>query len=67
MLAQSRARPLHHCATIEAAQIMSNSDAVAMREALERNVFHRSATESVREAGIVDDAPIANVDAVMRV
>ena len=46
---------------------MSNSDAVAMREALERNVFHRSATESVREAGIVDDAPIANVDAVMRV
>jgi hypothetical protein len=34
---------------------------------LERNVLHRAAPESVREAGVVDDAPAADVYAVMAV
>jgi hypothetical protein len=40
---------------------------MAMREALERNVLHRSAPPTARETGIVNDAPVAHIDAVMRV
>jgi ornithine carbamoyltransferase len=65
--AQSRACPLHHLATIEESPVRSNADLVAMREALERNLFHRSAPQSVRKAGVVNDAPVTDVDAVMRV
>jgi hypothetical protein len=64
---QPRARPLHHRARIETVPVASDSDAVAMSEALERNILHRSAPPSVREAGVVNDTPVANVDAVMRV
>ncbi len=67
LFAQSRARPLHHFATIEELQLMSNPDFMAMRELLERNVFHRPAPQSVGKAGVVNDAAIANVDPVVSV
>jgi hypothetical protein len=65
--AQARACPLHHLATIESSPVMPNPDLMAMREALERNLFHRSAPESVRKAGVMNDASVTNINAVMRV
>lgn len=65
--AQPRARPLHHLVTVEVAAIESNPDLMAVREAFERNFFHRSGPQSVGEAGVVDDAPLADVDAVVGV
>ncbi len=66
-LAQARARPFHHRAAIEASSVVQDTDCVATREALERNVLHRTAQPSIREAGVVNDPPVAGVDAVMRV
>jgi hypothetical protein len=67
LLAQSRARPLHHFATIEELQLMSNPDFVAMREILERNVFHRSTPQSAGKTGVVNDAAVANVNPVVTI
>src|SRR5262249_7237847 len=39
--AQAGVRPLHHLATIEAHRVVSYSDAMAVSETFERNVFHR--------------------------
>jgi hypothetical protein len=36
-----------------------------MGKTLERNVLYRAASQAVRKAGVVNDAPVANVDAVM--
>jgi hypothetical protein len=47
--------------------VASNPDAVAVSEALERSVLHRSAAQSVRKTGVVNDASTADVDAMMRV
>jgi len=44
---------------------MSNPDAAAARETLERNDFHRSAAQPVREARVMNDPTAADVDAVM--
>jgi len=65
--AQSRACPLHHFATIEDAPVMSNSDLMTMREMLERNLFHRPASQPICEAGVMNDAAVTNVDTVVRV
>jgi hypothetical protein len=65
--AQPRACPLHHLATLEDATVMSNSDLASMRETLERNLFHRSAPQSICKAGVMDDAAVTDVDTVMRV
>lgn len=65
--AQTRARTLHHFARIELGRIASNSDAAALCELRERNVLHRSAPQSLREAGVVNDATVADVYAVMAV
>ena len=46
---------------------MSNSDAAAVREIFERNVFHRSATQSVAKPSVMNDATVAGVDAVVAV
>ena len=35
-----------------------------MSETLERNVFHWSAPQPMRKAGVVNDAPVADVKAV---
>jgi len=40
---------------------------VAAGEALERNLFHRTDAQAVREPGVVDDPAASDVDAVMRV
>jgi hypothetical protein len=42
-------------------------EAVALRETFKRSDFHRPTPQPVHEAGVVNDAPIADVDAVMRV
>src|ERR1700758_2579281 len=36
-------------------------------ETRQRNFFHRSATQTVRESGVVNDLATANVDSVMQV
>ena len=66
-LAQAGARACHHLLAIETRRIGPNPDTAASRETLERNVLHRSAPESVCEAGVVDDATAADVYAVMAV
>ena len=65
--AQSRARTLHHFARIELGRIASKSDVAASCEVRERNVLHRSAPPSMREASVVNDATVADVYAVMAV
>ena len=65
--AQARARPRHHFATVEALRAASNPDGVASSETLERNLFHRSAPEPVCKTSVVNDASVADVDAVVRV
>jgi hypothetical protein len=65
--AQARERSRHHFATIEALQVASNPDDVASSETLERNLFHRSAPEPVCKTSVVHDAPVADIDAVVRV
>jgi hypothetical protein len=46
---------------------MSNPDAAALREALERNVLHRSAPQSEGRTGVMNDSTIADVNAVVTV
>ena len=64
-LAQARACSLHDFATIKAARVASNPYGMAASETLERNVLHGSAPRSVRQARVVNDAPVAGVDPVM--
>src|SRR5262249_711155 len=52
---------------IEATSIRSDVNAVPVAEAFERNFLHRTALPSMCEAGVVNDAPIADVDTVVRV
>jgi hypothetical protein len=66
-LAQTRERPGHHLATIEASLPGLNPDASTMREAFERNLLHRSAAESNRKAGVVNDVSVSDIDAMMRI
>jgi hypothetical protein len=65
--AEARTCPCHHFATIEAWPITSNPDAAAVREIFERNVFHRSAAQSMARPGVMNDATIADVDTMMAV
>lgn len=64
--AQPRARALHHFTTIEASLLRLNPDSSAVRETLERNLFHRAAPQPVCKTSVVDDTSIADVDAVVR-
>jgi hypothetical protein len=65
--AQTRTRPLHHFVSIEAVSVTSEPDAVAVGKSLERNLLHRSAPPTVPKTGVVDDAAVTDVDAVVRV
>jgi len=65
--AQPRAGACHDFAVIEAWRVMSNPDAAAMSEVRHRNFLHRSAPQPVREAAVVDDASVADVDAMVAV
>ena len=67
VFAEARAYPLHHFTAIEARCIVSNPDAVAMSEIFERNVFHRTASQSMGKAGVVDHPTVANEDAVVAI
>ena len=67
MLAETRTRPCHDFAAIEASCITSNPDAAPLREILERNVLHRSEPQSAGQPGVVNDAAVADIDAVMAV
>ena len=66
-LAQARACACHDLAASEARRIVAHSDVVTESETLERNLLHRSAPPSVSEAGVMNDAAIADVDAVVTV
>jgi hypothetical protein len=66
-LAQSRACACHDFAAIEAWPVMSNPDAAATSEVRQRNLLHWSPSPPAREAAVVNDAPIADVDAVVAV
>ena len=66
-LAQTGACALHRLAAIEPCCLGLNPNAAASRETCERNVLHRSASKSVRESGVVDDASAADVYAMMAV
>jgi hypothetical protein len=66
-LSQSRAGARHDFVRVETLVLMADSDRPATREALERNRLHRTATQAVSQARIVDDASATNVDAVVRV
>jgi hypothetical protein len=46
---------------------MSNPDAVAVGETLERYVFHWSAPKSVSKSSVVNDTTTADVDAMVAV
>src|SRR5215469_11006780 len=65
--AQARSCALHHFATVEAPHVKSYVDFTAASEVLERNVLHRSAPQSVGQAGVVNDSPAADIDAVMAI
>lgn len=67
VLAQPRSRTLYHFAAIEASFVIPQPDAMAVGKMFERNFLHRSAPQSVRKASIVNDAPVAHVDAVVAV
>jgi hypothetical protein len=43
----------------------ANADLAACAEAFERGLFNRTAMERAREAGVVHDAAVAYVNAVM--
>lgn len=65
--AQAGTRTRHCFAAIERRRVVSNPNAAASSEMLERNFLHRSAPKSVCEAGVVDDVTAADVYAVMAV
>jgi hypothetical protein len=64
---QARTRSFHDFVTIEASRFVSNPDALAVSETVERNLFHRTAPQSVRQAGVMDDASVSDVNPVMAV
>jgi hypothetical protein len=65
--AEARACPLNHCATIEGSLVVPYPDRMALSEALKGNVLHWSTPQSVCKAGVVNDTPVADVNAVVRV
>jgi hypothetical protein len=67
VLAQPRSRTLYHFVAIEASFVMAQPDAMAMGEMFERHFLHWSAPQPVRKARIVNDAPVAHVDAMVTV
>jgi hypothetical protein len=66
-LAQTRACSLHHFATVEASLPGLNADFSAVRETLERNLFHRSAPQPVCKTCVMNNASIPDVDAMVGV
>jgi hypothetical protein len=67
VFSQARARPLQHFMTIEASVVVSHSHGMALSETFERNFLYRPAPKSVHQTRVVNDAPVANIDAVMAV
>jgi hypothetical protein len=63
--AQTRPRTVHRFARIKPGGRVSNTHVAATSEFFERNIFHRPAPQSMCEAGVVNDATIADVDAVV--
>jgi len=48
-------------------RIRSHPDALSAREMSERNFFHRSSAQTVREPRVVNDLASTDVDAVMQI
>jgi hypothetical protein len=48
-------------------RVRSHPDALFTREMSERNFFHRSSTQTVREPRVVNDLASTDVDAVMQI
>ena len=68
VFAESRARASHDFLRFETFHSMGlDPDVTPTRETLERNFLHRSAAPSSGEAGVMNDAAVADVNAVMRV
>ncbi len=65
--AETRTCTRQHFATIEAWPVMSNSDAAAVCEMFERNLFHRSAPQFMAGPSVMNDVTIADVDSMMAV
>ena len=66
-LAQPRERARQYFARREAGCVDSNPYRMTVGEFCERNDFHRSAPESKRKTGVVNDKAIAGINAVMGV
>ena len=48
-------------------RVRSHPDALSAREMSERNFFHRSSAQTVREPRVVNDLASTDVDAVMQI
>jgi hypothetical protein len=48
-------------------RVRSHPDVLSAREMSERNFFHRSSAQTVRESRVVNDLASADVDAVMQI
>ena len=60
--------PAHDFSSVEVGlRVRSHPHAPSAREMSERNFFHRSSAQTVREPRIVNDLASANVDAVMQI
>jgi hypothetical protein len=48
-------------------RVRSHPDALSVREMSERNFFHRSSAQTMRETRVVNDRAITDVDSVMQI
>ncbi len=64
----TRLCPADHLSNLEIGwRIRSHPDALSAREISERNFFHRSAAQAVREARVMNDLASTDVDTMMQV
>ena len=58
---------LRHFAAIRACSAIAEPEDAAAREVFERNLLHRPAPQSVREAGVVNDRAATHLEVVVAV
>ena len=66
-LPETRACPLHDFAAIETSRVLPYPDAATVGELLQGNLLDRSATKTICQTGIVDDASLTDVDSMVTV
>jgi hypothetical protein len=68
ILAKPAAGPEDHLLAVEAGiRVRAYGDEPAASEFDQRNLFHRSAAEASDETRVMDDPPVAHIEAVMDV